>query len=165
MADEVVVKRASRRSDQPRPATLNTPRRFMVRLGLATGATLATLMGAQALLALEHANQPPMTNTDSQVSSLGQAMTPTLQGSPASGPARTQALLPAPPHVVIVVHNGGNSQVTALPGATGTALPNIQPPVPVVAAPPAAVAAAPQQPVAVAPAPAQPAPVTRSSHR
>jgi hypothetical protein len=158
----------------PRPNTLNPARRFTVRLSLAAGATVAMLLGSQALASLErHApaktTPPGADNSDNGNAALFMSIPVTAEPSitplpPSAVPSEDSTLAPAAPQLVVIRNPGalpaGGSQSASpakpQPGASG-AQPNtgaIVPPRPVVVpAQPVTV----QQPAPVVGAPAQPA--------
>ena len=165
--------------------TLNGMHRLTARVALASGATIATLIGAQTFATLEHSNQPKDTSAaafNSAAATLvqaSQAVTPNIQASatpqPGNTPIATNALRPAPPHLVVFRDGGNpvNTPASAAQDPSGSATnrqSTIAPPVPVAVKPPvqAAVPAAQQggnasSVSAVQPAPNQPQPITKRS--
>jgi hypothetical protein len=144
------------------PARLTSTKRFAVRLSLVTGSTLATIIGAQNLAAVD---KPITATPDPAVTS------PQLQ--------------PAPPDISSVTssanaaHAAPSITILRRPGQAGantTSNVTIQPPAPVqITAPDPVIVQAPSAPTVVqapgaaaapAPAPAPaPRPATRSSRR
>ncbi len=157
-------------SISPRANTLNPTRRFAVRLSLAAGATVATLLGAQALAFRERsiadpsAKVVPTTDSTSKIKIQATAI-------PSNTPV-APTLLPAAPQLVVIRHVGTIPQASVqttsrASGGGGTAPKQIAPPQPALAAPVPVMAAQPDQPQpapVVQSAPAQPAPATSSSH-
>jgi hypothetical protein len=162
----------------PRANTLNPARRFTVRLSLAAGATVATLLGSQALASLERP-APAKTatldagNTDNgSKGSAALVITTRVTAEPSVTPlptgtdtANASALPPAAPQLVVIrnpsgLPSGGSQVAVPAKVQTGTsgAQPNtgaIVPPRPVVVpAQPVTV----QQPAPAVGAPAQPGP-------
>jgi hypothetical protein len=136
-----------RPNEGQRPASgnaLNPSRKFVVRLSIATGATFATLVGAQAL-AIMDTPKPGFLPTPQPTTQVD------LQ-QPTILPAATLTLPSAAPQIVIV-RNAGT------PAAHRATIPRRVAPAQQNAAPPVAVA----PPVHVAPAPVQPNPPSRSS--
>ncbi len=117
-------------------------KRFLVRMSLVTGSTLATIVGAQSLIALD----------GPAFSKNGSLASPSAAVIPASG--STLPVQVAPPSIIILGSSG--QPQTALSTISGghnpQSLPAVQPPRPVVIVPPS--------PVVVS-APAMP--MTRSS--
>ncbi len=169
----------------PRANTLNPARRFTVRLSLAAGATVATLLGSQALASLERPAPAKTATLDAGHTDQGSAalvITTPVTAEPSLTPlppgvdtANVSTLPPAAPQLVVIRNPGGlptgGAQVAVpakvQPAASG-AQPNagaIVPPRPVVvpAAPvtvqqPAPVVGAPAQAAAPQAAAPQPAP-------
>ncbi len=169
---------------QQRPNTLNSTRRFSVRLALATGATMATLLGSQTLALLEEpAAQKVLQATLASTNAPGAvAPQPTQPNEiqPVEVAQPTEVLPPAAPLLVVIRNPGAVPTVITTPSATQPPASNaagIVPPKPVaIQAPPpkqapAAVVGQPagQPPapsvVVVQPAPAQPAPASQPSRR
>ncbi len=142
-----------------RPTSLNPARRFSVRLGLATGATLATLLGSQTLSILETptpaattSTEPPIPQVATTNPAVDAAAVPVLDVQSNSG-----VKAPAAPILVIVRNpNGSSSVIAAQKGSASAASQSA-----VVQAPPLVFAA--PSPVVVSPSFAQPMPFTRSS--
>lgn len=139
---------------------LTTPKRIAVRTALVTGTTLATVLGAQALVSLDEAalsQSTPAAVVPADLTTQSANEVFVLQ------PAATSSVPAAAPNIVILRHAGSQgsaSQPAVQSSVTTGSTPNvaIQPPNPVQVAPPSPVV---QQ---VAPiAAAQPAPRTRSS--
>ncbi|GAB4575159.1 MAG: hypothetical protein Kow0077_25300 [Anaerolineae bacterium] len=164
---------------------LTPQKRFMVRLSLVTGSTLATIVGAQSLIALDAPpepvdglNVPAVVIPEPDVAAPQQQATP-LQGllpvptGESAQPSLSPTVSNAAPAITILRHPPAQSApVTAGVPATSSTSPqqvSIQPPAPVELAPPAPVVVqAPAQVIvqqaSAAPASsAPPAPVTRSS--
>jgi hypothetical protein len=168
---------------QQRPNTLNSTRRFSVRLALATGATMATLLGSQTLALLEEPAtqkliQATLASTDAATNAPGPVATAPTQLDKLVQP--TRPLPPSAPILVVIRNPGAVPTLLVTPGATPLPPSNpsrsadIVPPKPVAVQvppqqqPPAAVgqpAAPGPSAVVVQPAPAQPAPVSQPSRR
>lgn len=142
-----------------RPTSLNPARRFSVRLVLATGATLATLLGSQTLSILETPTpaattgaEPPLPQTAITHLAGDAAVVPVLAVQSNSG-----VKPPAAPILVIVRNPNGTSSVIAAQKDSASAVSQsavVQAPQPVFNSP---------SPVIVSPSFAQPMPFTRSS--
>ena len=139
------------------PAKLTSTKRFAVRLSLVTGSTLATIIGAQSLAAIDKQTTaaPDPTITSPQLQ-------PSLTTAPSTFSGDASSAVHAAPAITILRRPGQ-------PGANTTSNVNIQPPAPVqITAPDPVIVQAPSSPVVVqapgAPAPA-PRPATRSSRR
>jgi len=103
-----------------KPSTTLTPaRRFVVRLVLATGATVSTLLGAQTLAFLEQPMTTPeqATNATPSANSAALVVTPISNSSAAvSNPSTADSVTaPAAPQVVIIRNPGA---VTAAQGTS-----------------------------------------------
>ncbi len=158
---------------------MTSTRRFIVRLSLVTGSTLATIIGAQSLASFD--GQALVTGGTAEAASpvqafIPEAAAPELQptqninvpeASSGQFAADQSGIVHAPPAITILRHPG---QATTTAASSSAAV-QIQPPSPVeVAPPPPVVVQAPAQVVvqpsapAAAPAPVvQPQPRTRSS--
>ncbi len=139
------------------PAKLTSTKRFAVRLSLVTGSTLATIIGAQNLAAIDHQTTA---TPDPTITSL--QLQPGLTIAPSSFSGDPSSVAHAAPAITILRRPGQ-------PGASTNSNVSIQPPAPVqIAAPAPVIVQAPSSPVVVqapgAPAPA-PRPATRSSRR
>lgn len=154
------------------PTKLTSTKRFAVRLSLVTGSTVATIIGAQSLAALD---QRPASTPDTAFPVINQDVPQTVKALPSVDiPAvktPDQPAAHAAPLITIVRHPGqASSTVSAQVQASSSGPVAIKPPDPVRIAPPdpiivQAPAVVVQAPAPAAPAPAAPAPrpATRSS--
>jgi len=106
------------RTNNARPTTLNPTRRFTVRLALATGATVATLLGAQTLALLERPTDAANAQEDVTATSAA-ALKPSAS---ASAPTAVNPALPPSAPRLIVIRNQGT-----LPTATPAAVKAVRP--------------------------------------
>jgi hypothetical protein len=153
---------------------LTGTRKLTVRLALASGATLATLFGAQSLstrdlaLAALLPTTEPAVQPDSATTDKDDLVTTTVSSAPAIVPVAAQAIAPAAPQIVIIQNsNGQTTNTAAQPTQPSTTITTgnktvIVPPVAVVVAAPATNVTVDNN-ASVQPAPVQPAPRTRSS--
>lgn len=142
-----------------RPNSLNPARRFSVRLALATGATLATLLGSQTLSLLE--TPAPASGAASPAAAAGTANSALSAGTDQALvlPSNAGPKAPAAPLLVIVRNSGAASSVIAAQKGNASLTPAQSS---VIEAPAQSAFSAPA-PVIIAPALMQPMPFTRSS--
>ncbi len=144
----------------PRPTTLNPARRFSVRLTLAAGATVATLVGSQTLALLEHSSNPATASANQLAATntaLPSATVPVVAMTESTGAAPNVIIIRNPGALRTPVANKQPASRSAQPvrtsgGSGGSG--GITPPNPVMEAQPVQVQASQGQ---------QPAPVARSS--
>jgi len=145
-------------------------RKLTVRMSLATGATVATLFGAQTLALMEAPKATNVTPLTPQGIVQSDTQTPLPSASATVVPSATVTLSVTPassnmaPKIIIVRNVGTLVTKTPVPHVPAPARQATAAPVQQNAGQQAPAAAQPAAPPAVAPAPAQPNPSTKSSH-